>query len=69
MKKTKKVVYQVQCANNPDHVFEKVYEVIEGTENKTTDVDVYCPDCDAFVTVTIQGKVKPDRTILKKFGI
>ncbi len=66
MKKMKRVVYQVQCALNPKHVFEKVYLIEQGSENKQTDVNVYCPLCDAYVDITIQGKLVMDEVILRE---
>ena len=68
MKKEKRVKYTVRCANNPDHTFEHVYTIIEGTENTQSDVQAYCPYCDDFVDVTIQGIVPPD-SILRRFNI
>lgn len=66
-KKTKRVVYNVECANNPEHIFEKVYEIEEGTEMKTTEMDIYCPMCDDYVRITVQGKVVPDAELMRKF--
>lgn len=67
MKKKKRVKYTVQCANNPDHIFENVYTIIEGTENTQSEVQAYCPYCDAFVDVTIKGIV-PSDSILRRFN-
>lgn len=65
--KTKKVLYHVQCVYNEKHVFEKIFEIKEGSEGKKeTEVETYCPFCDQLVTVTVKGKVKPDTTILRK---
>jgi hypothetical protein len=69
MKKEKKVMYQVQCAYNPDHEFEKVFEIEEGSENKETKVEAFCPYCDKKVTVTVKGRVVPDEDILRKFNL
>jgi hypothetical protein len=69
MKKTKRVKHKVQCAINPEHVFEKVYDIEEGSESLKSEMQVYCPYCDEFVDVTIQGKVVPDDSILRSFGI
>ncbi|HEX9655132.1 MAG TPA: hypothetical protein VGA99_15605 [bacterium] len=68
MKKTKKVVYHVQCAFDPKHVFEKVIEIVEGTENKQSQVEAYCPLCDKFVTVTVQGETPTTKTLRKFDG-
>ncbi len=66
-KKTKKVVYHVQCNSDPEHIIEKVIEIEEGSENTETNVQAYCPLCKEHVTATIQGKVVPDQDILRKF--
>ena len=65
--KTKKVVYNVECAYNEEHVFEKVFTIEEGSEKIETEIEAYCPFCDKMVTVTVQGKVIPDESILRKF--
>jgi len=67
MKKIKKVAYQVVCARNPEHVFEKAYSIEAGTEAKQTEVDVFCPFCQDYVTITVKGIVVPDAELLRKF--
>ncbi len=69
MKKTKKKMYNVECAINPEHVFEKVYSVKELTDHKVSEMEVYCPICDAYTNVTIKGKVVPDTSMLRRFDI
>jgi aspartate carbamoyltransferase regulatory subunit len=68
MKKVKKVVYNVQCAYNPEHIFEKVFEIQEGSEKIDSELEAYCPYCDKFVSIEIQGKPPPDE-LLRKFNI
>ena len=69
MKKIKKVLYRVECANNPKHIFDKVFKIEEGTEDQESEMQAYCAQCDDFVTVTIKGKAIPDESILRKFDI
>lgn len=69
MKKIKKVAFQVVCARNSEHVFEKAYPIEAGTEAKQTEVDVFCPYCQDYVTITVKGKVVPDAELLRKFKI
>jgi len=64
--KKKRIKYKVQCANNPEHIFEKVVDIIKGTENTESEIQAYCPFCDEFVDITIQGQPSPD-SILRKF--
>lgn len=65
-KQKKKVLYQVQCVYNKKHVFEKVFEIEEGSEGKDgSEVQTYCPHCDKLVTVVVKGKVLPDTTIFR----
>lgn len=66
-KKTKKVVYHVQCTYDSEHVIEKVFLIEEGSENTETKVQAYCPFCEKHVTATVQGQVVPDQDILRKF--
>jgi len=64
--KTKKVLYNVQCFHDEKHIFEKIFEIVEGTEKKEeTEIETYCPFCDKLVTVTVKGKIKPDTSILR----
>lgn len=42
MKKTKKVTYKVQCAFNPEYIFEKFSEIEMGLENVKSEVQTYC---------------------------
>lgn len=66
----KKVRYNIQCAYDEKHVFEKIFLVEEGSEEIDSDVEAYCPFCDKMVKITIKGKVVPDEytlRILEKF--
>jgi hypothetical protein len=65
----KKVIYAVQCAYDPKHEFEKVFEIEDDVENQETKVEAFCPFCDKRVTITIKGKVIPDGEILRKFNL
>ncbi len=69
MRQTKKVVFKVQCAYDESHIFEKVLEIEEGTEDKETEVQAYCPFCEKHVDVTVQGRVVPDTELLRKYGL
>ena len=68
MKKTKRVAYQVQCAYDSEHLFEKVLEVEVGSENRETDIETYCPFCNKQVEFTIKGEPPRDQVILRKFN-
>jgi ribosomal protein L44E len=65
MKIKKKVAYKVQCAPCKK-IFDKTFEIEEGSENIATYVEAYCPFCDKRVTVTVQGKVVADKELLRK---
>jgi hypothetical protein len=68
-KKIKKVLYHVQCVYNEKHIFEKVFEIEEGSEAKEeSEVETYCPYCDKLVTVVVKGKVTPDTSIFRNIG-
>ncbi len=67
MKKTKKVVYAMQCQSNPEHILEKVIEIEEGSEKFETEITAYCPKCKEYVKASVQGKLAPDQDILRKF--
>ena len=65
-KKTKKVLYDVQCIYDEKHVFEKVFEIEAGSEEKEeTEVETYCPYCNKLVTVVVKGKVPPDKAVFR----
>jgi len=67
MKKVKRMLYHVRCARNPEHIFPKVFFIEADSEQKESHLDVYCPFCDDFVAITVQGKVIPDEKLLRKF--
>jgi hypothetical protein len=69
MKKIQKILYKVQCFYNPDHIFEKAYNIEEGSEGIESEIQPFCPFCEKHVKVTIQGKVVPDKDILMKFNV
>jgi hypothetical protein len=69
MAKSKKVVYEVICPNNPRHIFPFAFEIEPGSENVQSKVEAYCPQCDAFVQVTVKGKLPPNQDILRQFDI
>ncbi len=69
MKKAKRVLYNVECAYNPEHVFEKVFKIEEGSEAMESEVEAYCPYCEKHVTTTIKGKAAPDESLLKRFDL
>ncbi len=55
-RKISRVKYDVQCAFNAEHIFEKVFEIEEGSEDVQSEVETYCPFCDKMVKVTIKGE-------------
>ncbi len=69
MKKAKRVLYNVECAYNPDHVFEKVFTIEEESEGMESEVQAYCPYCEKHVTTTIKGKAVPDESLLRGFDL
>jgi len=65
-KQKKKVLYDVECVHDEKHVFEKVFEIEAGSEEKEeTEVETYCPYCSKLVTVVVKGKVLPDKTVFR----
>ncbi len=68
MTRAKKIILNVQCAFDPNHIFEKAYTIQEGTEDRESKVEAYCPFCDKMVSITIQGKPVPDKELLRRFG-
>ena len=69
MRKTRKVVYNVQCSYNVDHVFEKAFDVEKGSEDKQTQIETFCPFCEKIVKITVQGKVALNTELLREFNI
>lgn len=69
MKKQKKITYTVECAYDPQHVFEKSFVIEEGTEHLESTVEAYCPHCDELVQVTIRGRIVADSEVLRRFGL
>ncbi len=69
MKKVKRVLYNVQCAFNPAHVFEKIFTIEEESEGLKSEMEAYCPYCEKHVSITIAGKSEADASILKRFDL
>ena len=67
MAKRKRVVYEVVCPSNSEHVFPVAFEIEPGSENVESEAEAYCPQCDAFVRVTVKGKLPPNAEILRRF--
>lgn len=67
MAKREKVVKEVVCPNNPKHVFPFAFEIEAGSENVQSKVEAYCPRCDAFVQVTVKGKLPRNEEVLRRF--
>jgi hypothetical protein len=63
----KKVIYQVQCAFNKNHIFEKKLEIQEGSDltEDTTEMEAYCPYCNNMVKFTVKGRPVPDEFTLR----
>lgn len=61
--KSIKVLYTVSCPCGEQ--FEKSFEIEEGSEKVSTDVQAFCPFCGEYVTATVNGKVVPDIDILR----
>lgn len=59
-------LYNVQCAYNSDHIFEKLFTIEENTENVESEVEAFCPHCEKRVSVTVQGRVVPDAELLRE---
>jgi hypothetical protein len=66
-RRKKSVIYDIQCAADATHNFNREFTIEEGTEESyTTDMHVTCPFCDTLMTVVVKGKVFPDATIYRK---
>jgi hypothetical protein len=64
-KKTMTVSYRVQCPTDKKHVFEKSFEVEEGTEHLESVTEAVCPVCSKMIEMTVKGKVVPNRSIFR----
>lgn len=65
MAKKKKVIIKVKCGNC-EHVIKIAIDIKPDSEEKhTSEIDVYCPFCDEWLTVEIKGKILSDATILR----
>lgn len=67
-KKNKKVFYNVQCAFDEKHVFEKALEVEVGSESVESEVDAFCPFCNKMVSITIKGKAAMNTSVMRGIG-
>ncbi|MDY6933814.1 MAG: hypothetical protein SVZ03_06280 [Spirochaetota bacterium] len=60
-------MYNVECAFNKEHIFEKVIEIEEGSEDSELEMQAYCPFCDELMNIKIQEKAVSNAAILRKF--
>ena len=69
---TKPVKYRVQCAFDEKHVFDKVFNIKEGSEEgPPSEVEAFCPFCEKPMTLKVQGEVGKDEVLmrtLERFG-
>ena len=64
----KKIKHTVRCVTNPEHIFDKVFDIKEGrNDSKTSEVQTYCPYCNAEVAIEIQGEAFKDIDLLRRF--
>jgi len=65
MSKKKKVIIKVKC-EKCSHVIDIAIDIKpESEKNNISEIDVYCPFCDEWLTVEIKGKILSDTTILR----
>lgn len=55
------------CYKNPKHEFPVVVDVIEGTDQIVSELEVYCPDCGEMNKIKIKGELKPDAVVTRYF--
>ena len=61
MPNTNKKLFTVKCGNPAcEKEFDKLIEILSGTENQETEQTTYCPWCRRMVTFTIDGKPPKD---------
>lgn len=66
-KMTKRLLYSVRCTKDNDHVFEKIFEIEEGSEGvEETVAQTYCPECRTAVSVTVEGRLKLDADLVRQ---
>jgi hypothetical protein len=72
MAKQKNIVtktYLAVCCKDPSHEFPVVVDVIEGTDEVVSSLEVYCPDCGAMNKIRIKGDLKPDAVVTRYFDL
>ncbi len=55
------------CCNDPSHEFPVVVDVVEGTDEVVSKLEVFCPDCGEMTQFEIKGELAPDANVLKFF--
>jgi hypothetical protein len=64
----KKVTFKVLCPYNKEHNFPVVMEVGDESGDAKSTFEEYCPFCDKYVQVRIEGKLELDSKIYRLFG-
>ena len=67
MAEAKKVLKEVVCCHNPEHVFTIAVALEPGSKGASSTIEAYCPLCDKFVSVTIQGAPELNEQITRLF--
>jgi hypothetical protein len=61
----KKVTYTVICPFNKDHKFPLVLEVEDEAKGVKSSIESFCPFCDKFVQIEIEGELAPDTEVMR----
>jgi hypothetical protein len=71
MAKKKNIVsktYTAVCRKDVSHEFPVVVDVIEGTDEVVSTLEVFCPDCGEMNLIKLKGELKPDTAVRRYFN-
>ncbi len=61
--------YTAVCHKDPGHEFPVVVDVIEGTDEVVSTLEVFCPDCGEMNRITLKVELKPDAEVMRYFDL
>ncbi len=57
--------FMAVCRKDQSHEFPVVVDVIEGTDMKDSELEVFCPDCGTMSTIKIKGELQSNTIVTR----
>lgn len=64
----KRKAYEVICPYDKTHRLPVVFTFEEGKEGVESTFETYCPFCDKYVRASVEGEIKTNEVVLRRYG-